>query len=98
MIVTGDLVFPMGQAISLNNRAPIMQFASFMRNIGIPWAFTYGNHDTEEMSVITDEQFGRSDESPVLPKLQKFIVSLHSAGHLRTEQSADRRSGERMGV
>lgn len=42
---------------SLNNRAPIVQFAAFMRNLGIPWAFTYGNHDTEAMSVITDEQF-----------------------------------------
>lgn len=58
VVVTGDLVFPMGvMSFSLNNQAPIMQFSSFMRNIGIPWAFTYGNHDTEAMSVITDEQF-----------------------------------------
>lgn len=58
VVVTGDLVFPMGiMSFSINNRAPVMQFASFMRNIGIPWAFTYGNHDTEEMSVITDKQF-----------------------------------------
>ncbi len=27
-----------------------MQFASFMRNLGIPWAFTYGNHDTESLA------------------------------------------------
>ena len=58
IVVTGDLVFPMGiMSYSLNNRAPIVQFAAFMRNLGIPWAFTYGNHDTEAMSVITDEQF-----------------------------------------
>ena len=58
VVVTGDLVFPMGvMSFSLNNRAPVMQFASFMRNIGIPWVFTYGNHDTEMMSVISDEQF-----------------------------------------
>lgn len=58
VVVTGDLVFPMGiMSYSLNNRAPVMQFASFMRNIGIPWVFTYGNHDTEAMSVITDKQF-----------------------------------------
>lgn len=29
-----------------------MQFASFMRNTGIPWAFTYGNHDTEAMATL----------------------------------------------
>ena len=37
-------------SFSLNNSAPIVQFATFMRNIGIPWAFTYGNHDTEIMA------------------------------------------------
>lgn len=57
VIVTGDLVFPMGiMSFSFNNRAPIMQFASFMRNVGIPWAFTYGNHDTEVLAVITENE------------------------------------------
>ncbi len=52
VIVTGDLVFPMGiMSLSLNNYTPIMQFCSFMRNIGIPWAFLYGNHDTENMAT-----------------------------------------------
>ena len=56
VVVTGDLCFPMGLAsFSLNNTAPVMQFAAFMRNIGIPWAFTYGNHDTEAMAA-TDAQ------------------------------------------
>lgn len=82
VIVTGDLVFPMGvMSFSLNNRAPIMQFASFMRNIGIPWAFTYGNHDTEEMSVITDAQFDdlmkalsyRSSKNLLYPYVQPDI-------------------------
>ena len=48
VIVTGDLCFPVGYAsFSFNNTAPVQQFAAFMRNTGIPWAFTYGNHDTE---------------------------------------------------
>ncbi len=52
VVVTGDLVFPMGiMSLSLNNEAPVSQFASFMRNVGIPWAFTYGNHDTEYMAT-----------------------------------------------
>lgn len=60
VIVTGDLVFPMGiMSFSLNNEAPVMQFASFMRNIGIPWAFTYGNHDTERMATGTPEEIGK---------------------------------------
>lgn len=59
VIVTGDLVFPMGiMSFSLNNEAPVMQFASFMRNVGIPWAFTYGNHDTERMATGSKEEIG----------------------------------------
>ncbi|SFB92987.1 metallophosphoesterase [Ruminococcus albus] len=53
VIVTGDMCFPMGiMSMSLNNSAPVHQFAAFMRNTGIPWAFTYGNHDTESMSTM----------------------------------------------
>ncbi len=58
VVVTGDIVFPMGiMSFSLNNKAPVEQFAAFMRNTGIPWAFTYGNHDTESMACITADEF-----------------------------------------
>lgn len=51
VVITGDFVFSVGLfSLSLNNYTPMMQFASFMRNIGIPWAFVYGNHDTEGIS------------------------------------------------
>ena len=51
VIVTGDMSFPLGiMSLSLNNTAPVGQFAAFMRNTGIPWAFTYGNHDTEMLA------------------------------------------------
>lgn len=54
VIVTGDLSFPLGiMSMSLNNSAPVYQFAAFMRNIGIPWAFTYGNHDTESLATAS---------------------------------------------
>ena len=37
VIVTGDLSFPLGiMSMSFNNTAPVYQFASFMRNLGIP--------------------------------------------------------------
>ncbi len=52
VIVTGDLSYPVGiSSFSLNNHTPVELFASFMRNTGVPWAFTYGNHDTEDMAV-----------------------------------------------
>ena len=52
VIVTGDLTFPVGYAsFSLNNKTPVEQFAAFMRNTGIPWAFTYGNHGTESYAT-----------------------------------------------
>ena len=53
VIVTGDLSFPLGIfSMSFNNSAPVYQFASFMRNLDIPWAFTYGNHDTESFASM----------------------------------------------
>lgn len=56
--IKGDLVFPMGiMSFSLNNNAPVMQFANFMRNVGIPWAFTYGNHDTEALATLNRAEF-----------------------------------------
>lgn len=57
VVVTGDFVFPLGfESFSFNNYTPVMQFASFMRNIGIPWALTYGNHDTEFIATHTEEE------------------------------------------
>ena len=53
VIVTGDLCYPVGaMSMSFNNSAPVNQFAAFMRNLGIPWAFTYGNHDTESIASL----------------------------------------------
>ena len=57
VIVTGDLSFPLGiLSMSFNNSAPVYQFASFMRNLEIPWAFTYGNHDTESLASMNKKQ------------------------------------------
>lgn len=57
VIVTGDIAYPFGiQSFSLNNYNPMMQFAAFMRNIGIPWALTYGNHDTEKIASHSKEE------------------------------------------
>ena len=48
IIITGDLVYPIPlQSFSTNNLVPLWQLAEFMNNVGIPWGFVYGNHDTE---------------------------------------------------
>ena len=55
MVVTGDMSFPLGvMSLSFNNSAPVGQFAAFMRNVGIPWAFTYGNHDAEGLATLSE--------------------------------------------
>ncbi|OUM62868.1 hypothetical protein PIROE2DRAFT_10729 [Piromyces sp. E2] len=60
VVVTGDLTYPVGLAsFSLNNKAPVSQFAAFMRNTGVPWVFTYGNHDTEGMAIGNKEDIDK---------------------------------------
>lgn len=57
VIVTGDFVFPLGiESFSFNNYTPILQFSSFMRNMGVCWAFTYGNHDTEFVASHSEKE------------------------------------------
>lgn len=64
VVVTGDMCFPMGvMSMSFNNSAPVQQFAAFMRNTGVPWAFTYGNHDTESMSTLGNRELSQVYQS-----------------------------------
>ena len=64
VVVTGDLSFPLGiMSMSLNNTAPVGQFAAFMRNTGIPWAFTYGNHDTESLASANKQELNETFKS-----------------------------------
>ena len=34
----------------------VIRLAAFMRNTGIPWAFTYGNHDTESLASANKQE------------------------------------------
>jgi len=57
VVVTGDLTYPVGlSSFSFNNEAPVAQFAAFMRNTGVPWVFTFGNHDTESMAIGSEQE------------------------------------------
>lgn len=52
IIITGDLVYPIGvQTFTWNNKRSFFELCYFMNNLGIPWTFTYGNHDTERLAT-----------------------------------------------
>lgn len=57
IIITGDLVYPMPiQTFSKDNLGAFGQVCELMDHIGIPWAFVYGNHDTETAAAYQAEQ------------------------------------------
>jgi len=83
IIITGDCVFPLGvMSFSLNNYVPMIELASFMRNLGIPWAVTFGNHDTEDIATHNAndiskvfDQFGFEKTGSLLyPEIQPDIT------------------------
>ena len=60
VVVTGDLTYPMrGPVFSYDNKRLVRTFAAFMRHLSVPWAFTFGNHDSEIRAVLNGEQLSR---------------------------------------
>ncbi|ORX42620.1 Metallo-dependent phosphatase [Piromyces finnis] len=60
IVVTGDLTYPVGlSSFSFNNLTPVSRFAAFMRNTGVPWIFTYGNHDTECLAIGNEKDLNQ---------------------------------------
>ena len=73
IIVTGDIVYPVPvQTFSNDNLEPMYQFCTFMNNVGIPWALTYGNHDTEAVAAYDSKTLSglfnhfKSENAPML--------------------------------
>lgn len=57
VIVTGDMAYPVPfSSGSFNNMTPTKIFAQLMEQMGVYWAFGYGNHDTEVYSYYTREE------------------------------------------
>lgn len=57
IIVTGDIAYAIpAMTFSNNNLTAIATFSVFMDRVGIPWIFTYGNHDNELTSQYQDEK------------------------------------------
>lgn len=51
VIVTGDIAYPVTfQSGTFNNKTSAMLFAGLMEQLGVYWAPTFGNHDTESYS------------------------------------------------
>lgn len=57
IIVTGDIAYAIPtMTFSNNNLCAMSTFSNFMNRVGIPWIFTYGNHDNEPSSQYRDEK------------------------------------------
>lgn len=57
IIVTGDMAYPVPfSSGSFNNLTPTKIFAELMEQMGVYWAFGYGNHDTEVYSYYDREE------------------------------------------
>lgn len=56
IVITGDFAYPIPiQTLSVSNLNPAVTLCKLMKQIGIPWCLTYGNHDTEMLSTHPDK-------------------------------------------
>jgi 3',5'-cyclic AMP phosphodiesterase CpdA len=57
VVVTGDVAYPVPyQSGTLNNLNATELFGELMEQLGVYWAFTFGNHDTELYSYYDREE------------------------------------------
>lgn len=57
VVITGDIAYPVPvQAGTFNNLSGARIFAALMEKLGVYWAVTFGNHDTESYSFYNREK------------------------------------------
>lgn len=57
VIITGDIAYPVPvQAGTFNNLSGARIFATLMEKLGVYWAISFGNHDTESYSYYSREK------------------------------------------
>lgn len=57
VVVTGDIAYPVTfQSGTFNNKTSARLFAELMEQLGVYWAMTFGNHDTESYSYFNREE------------------------------------------
>lgn len=89
IIITGDLVYPTPiQTFGLNNQTSLYQLTLFFNNLGIPWTFTYGNHETESYALKSAQELDRL----VLYGLSKMYNSNNSLLYYNANNSIHGRS------
>ncbi len=64
VVITGDIAYPVGfQSGSFDNLREAKLFTKLMNQIGVYWAFVFGNHDTEVYSKYDRMAIGKYYES-----------------------------------
>ncbi|MDD2445308.1 MAG: metallophosphoesterase [Clostridia bacterium] len=57
IVITGDMLFPfIFRSYCIDNKTMARAFISIFEKIAIPYAFTYGNHDSETLSLWNKQQ------------------------------------------
>jgi len=68
VLVSGDIAYPfLFQSGSINNKRPLVTFATLMEHLGVYWAPVFGNHDTEIYSLYSRASMGELLESKEYP-------------------------------
>lgn len=62
VVVTGDAFFPVPQSGTLNNSNELRVFATMMNNLGVYWAYTFGNHEYQGFSYLSEEKLAEKLE------------------------------------
>lgn len=76
IIITGDLVYPIPLwSLTLDNRTPLIAICDFMSLINIPWAFVYGNHETEQFAACSANELNESLTAYTFDRGGKLLFS-----------------------
>lgn len=70
IVITGDLIYPnVKKTHSVDNMKSFTLLCDFFENIGVPWTFTFGNHDTEG--------FAMADSNDIIRATQAYVKCLY---------------------
>ncbi len=76
--------------LSVTESECVIRLAAFMRNTGIPWAFTYGNHDTESLASANKQELNEVYKLDCQPKFRQKLFSREGSFKLNWRKIAER--------
>lgn len=59
VIITGDAFFPVPQSGTLNNASELKVLSTMMNNLGVYWAFCFGNHEYQGPSYLDESELAQ---------------------------------------